>query len=81
MKIARRLDAAMADSDRCVTDTNCPAVFELENGDVAFIGASAPMDLTEHLPAGSGIGPGEHMVVVPRTVLVAAGWNVGTVRA
>ncbi|GGV72329.1 hypothetical protein GCM10010277_85060 [Streptomyces longisporoflavus] len=71
MKIVRRLDAK---DRRCIHDSNCPAVFSLSNGDVAFIGTEASTELQNSLPQGSGIGPGENLVVVPRDVLISAGW-------
>ncbi|MCF3134044.1 MULTISPECIES: hypothetical protein [Streptomyces] len=70
MKITRRLDAPQ----RCATNSNCPAVFALSSGDVAFIGRVAH-ELHDSLPSGSGVGDGEHLVVVPRDVLISAGWT------
>jgi hypothetical protein len=74
MKIMRRLGSAYAGTLRCVSDTNCPAVFSLSTGDVAFIGAEASEDLKGQLPPDSGVGDGERLVVVPRAVLIDAGW-------
>ncbi|GGL62477.1 hypothetical protein GCM10010129_02600 [Streptomyces fumigatiscleroticus] len=71
MRIVRRLDTT---DQRCIHDSNCPAVFALTTGDVAFIGAEAP-ELEARLPEGSGVGSGEHLVVVPRHVLISAGWT------
>ncbi|MFJ5210873.1 hypothetical protein [Streptomyces nigra] len=73
MRITRRLDTPT----RCATNSNCPAVFALASGDVAFIGRVAP-ELRGTLPAGSGVGDGEHLVVVPRDVLISAGWTPPT---
>lgn len=70
-RITKRLDTPIM---RCATDSNCPAVFALSSGDVAFIGNAAP-ELHDTLPSGSGVGDGEHLVVVPRDVLVSAGWT------
>lgn len=74
LKITRRLDTP---TTRCATNSNCPAVFTLSSGDVAFIGRVAP-ELHETLPSGSGVGDGEHLVVVPRDVLISAGWTPPT---
>lgn len=72
MRITRRLDSPV---QRCLSEANCPAVFALSSGDVAFIGRDAPQEVHETLPPGSGVGEGERLVVVPRDVLVSAGWN------
>jgi hypothetical protein len=72
MRITRRLDAP---EQRCIGDQNCPAVFSTSSGDVAFIGRTASRDMRESLPAGSGVGEGEELFVVPREVLISAGWN------
>lgn len=71
MRITRRLDAP---SRQCALDHNCPAVFATSSGDVAFIGRMASSEMRESLPVGSGIGKGEELVVVPREVLISAGW-------
>ncbi|MDC0770463.1 hypothetical protein [Streptomyces sp. HD] len=73
-RITRRLDTPTM---RCVTDSNCPAVFALSSGDVAFIARVAP-ELRDALPSGSGVGDGEDLVVVPRDVLISAGWTPPT---
>ena len=55
----------------CASGHGCPDILELETGDFAVIGA----DITSaagQLPAGSGCGPGERMVRVPRALLVRA---------
>ena len=50
----------------------CPDLLEMESGDFAVIGK----DITEHaaalLPTGSGCGPGERIVQIPRLTLIAA---------
>jgi hypothetical protein len=72
MRITRRLDNP---GQSCVGDVNCPAVFSTSTGDVAFIGRTASPEMRESLPVGSGLGEGEELVVVPREVLINAGWN------
>lgn len=69
-RITRRLDSPQ----RCFSEANCPAVFVLSTGDVAFIGREAPTETHATLPSGSGVGDGESLVVVPRHVLISAGW-------
>lgn len=76
MKIVRRLDLTESNQERCNTEYNCPAVLELSSGDVAFIGIDVTDDLKKDLPPGTGMGPGERLVVVPRAVLASAGWKL-----
>ncbi|MDF2266102.1 hypothetical protein P2Q00_11720 [Streptomyces coacervatus] len=66
----------LATAASCLTDSSCPAVFELPSGDLALIGSEAPAELLDQLPQGTGVGPGERLVVVPRSVAVAAGWKL-----
>ncbi len=64
------MDAA-ATSLRCASGQSCPDILELANGDFAIIGK----DITEfagQLPAGSGCGPDERLVCIPRALLVRA---------
>ncbi|MEO3777282.1 hypothetical protein ABGB16_10610 [Micromonospora sp. B11E3] len=53
-------------------DGSCPDVWELSNGDVAMIG----QDLTEtyrgRLPDGVSVDPGERLIIVPRSTMIAA---------
>jgi hypothetical protein len=71
MRITRRLD----EGQRCLNELNCPSVFSVSTGDVAFIGRTASPELRNTLPVGSGVGDGEELVVVPREVLISAGWH------
>lgn len=56
----------------CAGGHRCPDLFQLDSGDIAVIG----LDITEaaepHLPSGSGCGPGERIVRIPRALLQAA---------
>ncbi|MCI3274265.1 hypothetical protein [Streptomyces cylindrosporus] len=70
----------LAAAASCVGESTCPAIFELPNGDLALIGKEAPGELHEFLPQGTGVGPGEQLVVVPRSVALAAGWQPPTTR-
>ncbi|MFG3254133.1 hypothetical protein [Streptomyces sp. NPDC048172] len=72
MRVTRRLDTP---SGKCLNEHNCPAVFALSSGDVAFIGRRVPGEERGALPAGAGVGDGEEFVVVPREVLISAGWT------
>ena len=55
----------------CASGNACPDILELETGDFAIIGADITSAAAQ-LPPGSGCGPGERMVRVPRVLLVRA---------
>ena len=57
---------------QCQGGHSCPDVFELTSGDFAVIGSDITSEATGLLPAGSGCGPGERIVRIPRTTLIAA---------
>ena len=60
------------DSSRCPAGRSCPDIFEMPNGDFAIIGTDITPTIVESLPPGSGCGPGERVVSVPRRTLVLA---------
>lgn len=72
MNIIRRLGIAPAQREQSCAVTNCPDLFELENGDFAVIGHESTEQLMVKLPADAGCGPGERIVVIPRQVLLQA---------
>ena len=59
------------DAHRCASGRACPDILELADGDFAVIGS----DITgtaDQLPDGSGCGPHERIVRIPRALLVRA---------
>ncbi|WP_298296708.1 hypothetical protein [uncultured Litoreibacter sp.] len=56
--------------------SGCPDIFELENGDIAVIGIRATSGLASHLPADAGCGPDEDIVVLPRSLVIAAAEDI-----
>jgi len=68
----RRLGRCAAELGHTDATPRCPDIWELENGDIAVVGR----DLTAHylgrLPAGVHVGADERLVVIPRSMLVAA---------
>ncbi|UNO44158.1 hypothetical protein [Streptomyces sp. MST-110588] len=71
MKINRRV----GDSPRargCMTDSNCPDIFELSDGRFAVIGTEMTERIRGILPADAGVGPGERIVVVTRETFTRA---------
>lgn len=51
---------------------DCPDLWELENGDIAVIGRDLSASLGQRLPSGVSLGADERLVVIPRSMLVAA---------
>lgn len=56
----------------CSGGSGCPDILELDTGDFAVIGTDITAQADGKLPAGSGCGPDERIVRLPRRVLVAA---------
>ncbi len=50
----------------------CPDLWELESGDIAIIGIRITEAAKAGLPATAGCGPDEEIVLVPRSLLLAA---------
>ncbi|MDL4774520.1 MULTISPECIES: hypothetical protein [Thermomonosporaceae] len=50
----------------------CPDIWEMDNGDIAFIGRDLTANYARHLPPGVSIGENERLVVLPRNMIVAA---------
>ncbi len=71
-EFARRLGRSPAELGLTSSTESCPDLWELTNGDVAVIGRAAAPELVERLPEGASIGPDERLVIIPRSLLVAA---------
>jgi len=69
--ILRRLDL-QPEAARCSGGHHCPAVFEMTTGDFAIIGVDITVPAVSWLPPGSGCGPNERIVNIPRRTLVLA---------
>ena len=50
----------------------CPGILELHGGDFAVIGSDITNEALGVLPPGSGCGPNERIVRIPRQTLVQA---------
>jgi hypothetical protein len=50
----------------------CPESWELENGDVAFIGRDLTATYASILPEGVMIGADERLIVIPRAMIISA---------
>ena len=60
------------DAARCSGGHSCPDILEMSCGDYAIIGTDITDQATTSLPPGSGCGPQERVVQIPRRVLVLA---------
>ena len=63
---------AFAAGSQCQGGCSCPGILELTGGDFAVIGSDITEEAAGKLPDGSGCGPGERVVRIPRNVLVMA---------
>lgn len=69
----RRLGPPPAqENSQCVGGCRCPDILELESGDFAVIGADITDQAEGKFPSGSGCGPGERVVRIPRKILILA---------
>lgn len=59
-------------SSRCVGGCRCPDILEMTSGDFAIIGTDITEEASSQLLAGSGCGPNERIVRIPRELLVRA---------
>ena len=64
--IARRLDKTS--QVECYATSACPAIFQLEDGNIAIIGSEVTKLLKPHLPEGSGCADHEMIVKIPREI-------------
>jgi hypothetical protein len=53
-------------------NASCPDIWELDNGDIAVIGTHLRDTYRDRLPAGVTIDEHESLVVIPRSMLLAA---------
>ncbi len=68
----RRLGKSPQELGVTTDNPQCPDMWELANGDVAVIGRDLTGSLGQQLPAGVSIGADERLVVIPRSMLIAA---------
>ncbi len=68
----RRLGKSAAELGVSDNDPTCPDMWELNNGDFAVIGRDLTASYAERLPAGVSVGGNERLVIIPRSMLIAA---------
>ncbi|QVQ53161.1 hypothetical protein J4H86_05070 [Spiractinospora alimapuensis] len=71
-EFTRRIGKSALELGDTKGDPTCPDIWELSNGDIAVVGR----DLTEayrgRLPHDVNVGHDERLVIIPRTMLLAA---------
>ncbi|MGV9388510.1 hypothetical protein ACWDQL_05165 [Streptomyces olivaceus] len=67
-----RLGKSPQELGHTTDNPDCPDIWELENGDIAVIGRDLTQPLGSKLPAGVSVGADERLVVIPRSMLIAA---------
>jgi hypothetical protein len=68
----RRLGKSALALGDTTADPTCPDIWELDNGDIAFIGRDLTAEYAQRLPQGVSIGDDERLVVLPRNMVSAA---------
>jgi hypothetical protein len=75
----RRLGKSALELGATNSGPECPDIWELENGDIAVIGRDLTTSLGTRLPAGVSISLDERLVVIPRSMLIAAKKDIPSV--
>jgi len=68
----RRLGKSAHELGTTGGNASCPEIWELDNGDIAIIGAELTKSYKTRLPYGVSIDPGESLIVIPRSTIVSA---------
>lgn len=68
----RRLGKSAHELGTTTGDSSCPDIWELDNGDIAVIGTDLSTAYLARLPEGVSVDPGESLVVIPHSTIVAA---------
>ncbi|HEX6469879.1 MAG TPA: hypothetical protein VF069_12350 [Streptosporangiaceae bacterium] len=72
MNFKRRLGKSAHELGTTTGEASCPDIWELDNGDIAVIGTEFSAAYRARLPEGVSVDPGEGLVVIPRSTIVAA---------
>lgn len=68
----RRLGKSAQELGVSTGNSECPDIWELDNGDVAVIGRDLTANYASRLPKGVVIGADERLVVIPRNMIISA---------
>lgn len=71
-RLTHRLGASPQELGVTEGRTECPDIWELDNGDVAVVGRDLTGTYASTLPDGLTIGAGERLVVIPRATFLSA---------
>ncbi|WP_309032749.1 hypothetical protein [Streptomyces alfalfae] len=71
-RLKQRLGKTPQELGHTTGTADCPDIWELTNGDIAVIGRDLTRSLAGTLPDGVSIGADERLVVIPRSMLIAA---------
>ncbi len=69
---SRRMGLSPQEAGKTSGPTSCPDIWELTNGDFAFIGRDVTAAYAGRLPDGVSVGNDERIVVIPRTMVAHA---------
>ncbi|MCZ7422969.1 hypothetical protein O7605_26040 [Verrucosispora sp. WMMA2121] len=71
-QLSRRWGKSSHELGNTSGDGSCPDIWELSNGDVAVIGQDLTDSYRDRLPEGVSVDPGERLVIIPRSTMLAA---------
>lgn len=69
---SRRIGKSAHELGQTGADASCPDIWELSNGDIAVIGTQLRDEYIDRLPDGVTIDDHESLVVIPRSMIIAA---------
>lgn len=72
----RRLGLSAEELGETGGGSRCPDIWELDNGDFAVIGRDLSNAYADRLPKGVGVAHDERLVVIPRSMLLAAKMDI-----
>ena len=70
--LVRRLGTSPEELETTGGRTECPDIWELDNGDVAVVGQDLTQSYRDRLPPSLRIAENERLVVIPRATILAA---------
>ena len=70
--LRKRLGKSPQELGTSVGETECPDIWELDNGDIAVIGPDLTSSYSGRLPDGVTVGPGERLIILPRVTMMSA---------
>lgn len=71
-RFQRRLGKTAAQLGESRTNNDCPDIWQFDDGDIAIVGRDVTAAFSDRLPADMHIGADERLVVIPRSMLIAA---------